>query len=61
MVKKEEEEGKVEEKEEGVFGGKEEQLSQRVRSVNPGGGPCSLGISHMDVKAWSAMFDLNHS
>ena len=56
-----EEVGEVEEKEEGVFGGKVEQLSQRVRRVNPGGGPCSLGISHMDVRDWSGMFDLNHS
>ena len=64
VVKKEEEEEreKVEEEEdEEGFGGKVEQLSQRVRTVNPGGGPCSLGISHMDVKAWSGMFHPNHS
>ena len=45
----------------GVFGGNEEQLSQRVRRVKPGGGPCSLGISHMDGQAWSGIFDLNHT
>ena len=49
VVKKEEDETKEEEEEEvgGLCGRMVEQLSHKVRRVRPGGGPWSLGISHM--------------
>ena len=51
VVKKEEDETKDEEDEEevwGLCGRMLEQLSHKVSRVKPGGGPWSLGISHMD-------------
>ena len=43
-MKKEEDESK----EEGLCGLMLEQFSHKVSRVKPGGGPWSLGISHMD-------------
>ena len=63
VVKKEEEETKEEEEEEvdgGLGGTVVEQFSHKVRTVKPGGGPCSLGISHMGSwSTWSSLSSLS--